>query len=110
MVALSLAELPGNTEHLVLAMGGLDNKVHLYCGKRMGKVCDFSYVSHIMLLSLPNPYFPLHVTTHFPTWTVHGLEDQTRHQVCSALDEQVPILPLQPNDDQFKQYFLMVPN
>ncbi|KAK1553454.1 hypothetical protein Q3G72_035458 [Acer saccharum] len=37
MVALSLAELPGNTGHLVLAMGGLDNKVHLYCGQRTGK-------------------------------------------------------------------------
>lgn len=38
MVALALAELPGNTEHLVLAMGGLDNKIHLYCGERTGKV------------------------------------------------------------------------
>ncbi|KAJ0095654.1 hypothetical protein Patl1_15093 [Pistacia atlantica] len=37
MVALSLAELPGNSGHLVLAMGGLDNKVHLYCGERTGK-------------------------------------------------------------------------
>lgn len=37
MVALSLAELPGNTDHLVLAMGGLDNKVHLYCGQKTGK-------------------------------------------------------------------------
>lgn len=37
MVALSLAELPGNTGHLVLAMGGLDNKIHLYCGVRTGK-------------------------------------------------------------------------
>lgn len=38
MVALSLTELPGNTAHLVLAMGGLDNKIHLYCGERTGKV------------------------------------------------------------------------
>ncbi|KAL6010808.1 Elongator subunit elp2 [Asimina triloba] len=37
MVALSLAELPGDTEHLILAMGGLDNKVHLYCGERKEK-------------------------------------------------------------------------
>ncbi|KAK9277734.1 hypothetical protein L1049_007281 [Liquidambar formosana] len=37
MVALSLAELPGNTGHIVLAIGGLDNKVHLYCGERTGK-------------------------------------------------------------------------
>ncbi|XP_059649673.1 elongator complex protein 2 [Cornus florida] len=37
MVALSLAELPGNTGYLVLAMGGLDNKIHLYCGERTGK-------------------------------------------------------------------------
>lgn len=43
MVALSLAELPGSTGHLVLAMGGLDNKIHLYCGERTGKfirVCE----------------------------------------------------------------------
>lgn len=38
MVALSLAELPGNASHMVLAMGGLDNKIHLYCGKRTGEV------------------------------------------------------------------------
>ncbi|CAI9296803.1 unnamed protein product [Lactuca saligna] len=31
MVTLSLAELPGNPTHLILAMGGLDNKIHLYC-------------------------------------------------------------------------------
>lgn len=37
MVALSLAELPGETGHLVLATGGLDHKVHLYCGERTGK-------------------------------------------------------------------------
>ncbi|PRQ40282.1 putative transcription factor WD40-like family [Rosa chinensis] len=37
MVALSLAELPGNAGHLVLAMGGLDNKIHLYSGERRGK-------------------------------------------------------------------------
>lgn len=43
MVALSLAELPGNVSHMVLAMGGLDNKIHLYCGKRTGefvKACE----------------------------------------------------------------------
>ncbi|KAK6931542.1 WD40 repeat [Dillenia turbinata] len=37
MVALSLAELHGSSKHLILAMGGLDNKVHLYCGERTGK-------------------------------------------------------------------------
>lgn len=37
MVTLSLAELLGNTGHLVLAMGGLDNKIHLYSGERTGK-------------------------------------------------------------------------
>ncbi|KAF7808839.1 elongator complex protein 2 [Senna tora] len=37
MVALSLAELPGNNGQIVLAMGGLDNKIHLYCGGRTGK-------------------------------------------------------------------------
>lgn len=38
MVALALAELPGNCGHIVLAMGGLDNKIHLYCGERTGRV------------------------------------------------------------------------
>lgn len=37
MVALSLAVLPGASEHILIAMGGLDNKVHLYCGERTGK-------------------------------------------------------------------------
>ncbi|PNX76030.1 elongator complex protein 2-like, partial [Trifolium pratense] len=37
MVALSMAELPGCSGQIVLAMGGLDNKIHLYCGGRTGK-------------------------------------------------------------------------
>lgn len=37
MVTLSLAELPGSSTHLVLAMGGLDNKIHLYCGETKGQ-------------------------------------------------------------------------
>lgn len=41
MVALSLMELPGDARDLVLAMGGLDNKIHLYCG-RTEKVCGAS--------------------------------------------------------------------
>lgn len=40
MVALALAELSGNTGHIVLAMGGLDNNIHLYCGERTGKVWE----------------------------------------------------------------------
>ena len=40
MVTVSLSELPGNTGHVVLAAGGLDNKVHLYCGERTGKACN----------------------------------------------------------------------
>lgn len=42
MVAISLAELPGNSSQLVLAMGGLDNKIHLYFGDRTGKVTNFT--------------------------------------------------------------------
>lgn len=42
MVALSLAELPGDIGQIVLAMGGLDNKIHLYCGGRTGKVYSSS--------------------------------------------------------------------
>ncbi|PIN23701.1 RNA polymerase II elongator complex, subunit ELP2, WD repeat superfamily [Handroanthus impetiginosus] len=37
MVAISLAELPGSGGHLTLAMGGLDNKIHIYSGERTGK-------------------------------------------------------------------------
>ncbi|KAJ8770060.1 hypothetical protein K2173_010091 [Erythroxylum novogranatense] len=37
MVTLALAKLPGTSGHIVIAMGGLDNKVHLYCGDRKGK-------------------------------------------------------------------------
>lgn len=46
MVAISLAELPGSSGQIVLAMGGLDNKIHLYCGDRTGKVsyAPFNYI------------------------------------------------------------------
>uniref|UniRef100_A0A0E0EMP5 Elongator complex protein 2 n=1 Tax=Oryza meridionalis TaxID=40149 RepID=A0A0E0EMP5_9ORYZ len=37
MVSLSLAVLPGQGGHLILAMGGLDHKVHIYCGDQSGK-------------------------------------------------------------------------
>ncbi|OMO64059.1 hypothetical protein COLO4_32127 [Corchorus olitorius] len=37
MVTLSLAQLPGITGHIALVMGGLDNKIYLYCGERTGK-------------------------------------------------------------------------
>lgn len=37
MTALSLSELPGNAADWILAMGGLDNKVHLYVGERNRK-------------------------------------------------------------------------
>ncbi|XP_072979268.1 elongator complex protein 2 [Typha angustifolia] len=37
MVALSIAALPGDTSHIILAMGGLDLKVHIYCGDQTGK-------------------------------------------------------------------------
>lgn len=56
MVALSLAELPGNDSHIVLAMGGLDNKVHVYCGERTGKVCNLNIILFIILFS---SYFPV---------------------------------------------------
>lgn len=50
MVALSLAELPGSTGNLLLAMGGLDNKIHLYCGERTGKVCSIILVFFPLIL------------------------------------------------------------
>lgn len=54
MVSLSLAELPGNTGtsgDLVLAMGGLDQKVHLYCSDRTGKV--WKVVNLFFLFAFP---------------------------------------------------------
>ncbi|KAJ0987588.1 hypothetical protein J5N97_005944 [Dioscorea zingiberensis] len=38
MVALSLAELAGDPGHIILAMGGLDNKIHIYSGDKTGKL------------------------------------------------------------------------
>lgn len=38
IVTLSLAELPQNPGRFALVLGGLDNKVKLYCGERTGKV------------------------------------------------------------------------
>lgn len=38
MVALSLAVLPGDTGKVILAMGGLDQKIYIYLGKFIGKV------------------------------------------------------------------------
>ncbi|KAJ4881887.1 Elongator complex protein 2 [Raphanus sativus] len=43
IVTLSLAELPQSPGRFVLAMGGLDNKIKLYCGERTGpftSVCE----------------------------------------------------------------------
>ncbi|CAO2202344.1 unnamed protein product [Urochloa humidicola] len=37
MVSLSLAVLPEQGSHLILAMGGLDHKIHIYCGDKSGK-------------------------------------------------------------------------
>ncbi|XP_047072216.1 elongator complex protein 2-like [Lolium rigidum] len=37
MVSLSLAVLPEQEGRLILAMGGLDHKVHIYCGDLSGK-------------------------------------------------------------------------
>lgn len=45
MVTLSLAQLPGNTGLIALAMGGLDSKIYLYCGERTGKVMQHLILS-----------------------------------------------------------------
>lgn len=53
MVALSLVELPGSDRHLALAMGGLDNKIHIYSGERSGKVsiiCDQLNSAHLLIV------------------------------------------------------------
>lgn len=53
MVALSLAELPDSHGHLVLAMGGLDNKIHIYIGDRKGNV---HISSHALFLCYTLPF------------------------------------------------------
>lgn len=40
MVALSLADLPGESGHVILAMGGLDQKIHIYLGDHKGNVSE----------------------------------------------------------------------
>lgn len=60
MVALSLAELPGNTDHIVLAMGGLDNMVHLYCRVRKGKVCNCELIFHFLFYPAYDPFLRSH--------------------------------------------------
>ena len=42
MVALSFSKLPEVEGNLLLAMGGLDHKIHLYCGDSTGKV-EYDY-------------------------------------------------------------------
>ncbi|KAJ7525449.1 hypothetical protein O6H91_17G051700 [Diphasiastrum complanatum] len=37
MVAVTLAFLPRNSEYIILAMGGLDNQIHLYVGTALGQ-------------------------------------------------------------------------
>lgn len=44
MVSLSLAVLPEQGGHLILAMGGLDHKIHIYCGDKAGKVCNLMFL------------------------------------------------------------------
>lgn len=76
MVALSMAELPGTGGQVVLAMGGLDNKIHLYCGGRTGKVffiplvnvnVNFSFLYIYMVLML----FLYFYFTYEPSLYVH---------------------------------------
>ena len=60
MVSLSLAVLP-ERGHLILAMGGLDHKIHIYCGDKAGKVCNL-FLQYLFLSILP---FLATLTTHF---------------------------------------------
>ena len=61
MVSLSLAVLPEQGGHLILAMGGLDHKIHIYCGDKAGKVCNL-FLQYLFLSFLP---FLATLTTHF---------------------------------------------
>lgn len=54
MVSLSLAVLPEQGGHLILAMGGLDHKIHIYCGDKAGKVCNLMFLQHLFC-----PFFHL---------------------------------------------------
>lgn len=61
MVSLSLAVLP-ERRHLILAMGGLDHKIHIYCGDKAGKVCNLMFLQHLFLSIFP---FLATLTIHF---------------------------------------------
>jgi len=61
VVSLSLAVLPEQGGHLILAMGGLDHKIHIYCGDKAGKVCNL-FLQYLFLSILP---FLATLTTHF---------------------------------------------
>ncbi|CAA0839824.1 Elongator complex protein 2 [Striga hermonthica] len=68
MVALSLTDLPGNSGHLALAMGGLDNKIHIYSGHRAGKfvhACELK--GHTDWIRSLDFSFPLHENGEIPT-------------------------------------------
>ena len=63
IVTLSLAELPQNPGRFTLAMGGLDNKIKLYCGERTGKftsVCELK--GHTDWIRSLDFSLPLHST------------------------------------------------
>lgn len=53
MVSLSLTVLPEQGGHLILAMGGLDHKIHIYCGDKTGKVCNLTFLQHLSLFIHP---------------------------------------------------------
>ncbi|GFP84690.1 elongator complex protein 2 [Phtheirospermum japonicum] len=68
MVTLSLVELPGNNGQLALAMGGLDNKIHIYSGERTGKfvhACELK--GHTDWIRSLDFSLPLHEIGETPT-------------------------------------------
>ncbi|EYU30015.1 hypothetical protein ABFS82_05G036400 [Erythranthe guttata] len=77
MVALSLVELPGQNGHLALAMGGLDNKIHIYSGERIGKfvhACELK--GHTDWIRSLDFSLPLHENNETYTLLVSSSQDK----------------------------------
>lgn len=67
MVALSLADLPGESGHVILAMGGLDQKIHIYLGDRKGNVSEACLEFSVFLI----PFLLKLITDAIFTYSVY---------------------------------------
>lgn len=89
MVALSLGRLPGDDRHIVLATGGLDHKVHLYCGDSTGKVCKLycNFISYLPFHKLCDGMNDIIPTLQF----FHACELKGHTDWIRSLDFSLPV-------------------